>query len=191
MDYLDDQEPDVEYSPDVIIAKLLLEFGFSNDQISSTLVNDNLKDIMNFFVNNFQSYFDGLEDIEYLDMFSDEDEELDDFIVELINFILINNVDVNLMLNKILRADPHIANKREYGSRTIRYFQNNQTQSFIQNIKYPLLNYIYFLFLNYNRYENTISDLIENIVEDEEEFLQRQQNIEYDIQDDIYGSDVE
>lgn len=191
MEYLDEQEPDVEYSPDVIIAKLLLEFGFSNDQISSTLINDNLKGIMNFFIDNFQSYFDDLEDIEYLNMFSDEDEELDDYVVDLINFILFNDADVNLMLNKLLRADPHISNKREYGNRTIRYYQNNQTQSFIQSIKYPLINYIYFLFLNYNRYENTISDLLENIIEDEEEFLQRQQNIEYEIEDEFYGSDVE
>ena len=192
MDYLDDdQEPDVEFSYDIIIAKLLSDIRFSNEQITSTLINEDLKNVIEFFINNYQTYFEDLEDIEYEDMFSDEDNELDNYIVDIMNFLLANNVDVNYMLNKIIRSDPHIDDKRNYTLQTLNFFQNNDLNSFIETVKYPLINYIYLLLLNYNRYSSTISDFVDQLMEEEEILRQERKNIEYESEDELYGSDIE
>jgi len=191
MDYLDEQEPDIEFSNEIILTKLLSDFRFSNDQITSTLINEDLKNVIEFFINNYQTYFEDLEDVEYEDMFSYEDEELNDYIVDIMNFLLANNVDVNYMLTKIIRSDPHIGNKRNYTLQALAFFQNNDLNSFIETVKYPLINYIYLLFLNYNRYSSEISDFIDQLMEEEMILRQERQNIEYDIEDELYGSDVE
>lgn len=191
MDFYDyeDMEIDYEIDDNVILVKMLKDFGLSNLEISEVLGRSNLnfEVIMRFFINNYNS--DNFDDdsVDYNDMFIDEDFEIDEKIENLVmTLIQIYNINLNDIIEFIVNQDNHIqtSDKNMYVNQLNQYYIDNDFTNFVENIKYPFMNYIYFLFENYNSYRLDIEDDIENFIDFfEDGTLNYENNLSYDTEE--------
>lgn len=191
MDFYDyeDMEIDYEIDDNVILVKMLKDFGLSNLEISEVLGRSNLnfEVIMRFFINNYNS--DNFDDdsVDYNDMFIDEDFEIDEKIENLVmTLIQIYNINLTDIIEFIVNQDNHIqpSDKNMYVNQLNQYYVDNDFTNFVENIKYPFMNYIYFLFENYNSYRLDIEDDIENFIDFfEDGTLNYENNLSYDTEE--------
>lgn len=188
-------EIDIDIDPEIVFVKLLLNFEKNDENFLIDLLQSDLSDIINnlqFFINSYQPLFiSALSDIDYDDMFFNEDNELDQKIIELLDlFIRSYSVDLPTMLRKVILSDPHIENRRQYLEIVSDYFVNNELDDFYEHVKYPLINYLYYILSSYGRYYLSVQNMIDELSDESlrEELMERL--IEYDIED-YEGSDIE
>lgn len=191
MDFYDyeDMEIDYEIDDNVILVKMLKDFGLSNLEISEVLGRSNLnfEVIMRFFINNYNS--DNFDDdsVDYNDMFIDEDFEIDEKIENLVmTLIQIYNINLTDIIEFIVNQDNHIqpSDKNMYVNQLNQYYVDNDFTNFVENIKYPFMNYIYILFENYNSYRLDIEDDIENFIDFfEDDTLNYENSLSYDTEE--------
>lgn len=204
MDYDDyeyqDEDVDIEIDKTNILVKMLLDFNVSDRDIELFLSrnNFNFEVAIRFFINNYQEPFYTQNIVDYVDMFYEYDadelewiEEMDEKLSELI-FFLTNTYNVNPtnLILTIVMDDDHILqeDKQQFIDESIELYDTNNLNDFIDKIKYPLMNYIFNLFIRYSEYYRDIEDLIEQLLENED--FTTTDNLEYDI-DESYESESE
>lgn len=204
MDYDDyeyqDEDVDIEIDKTNILVKMLLDFNVSYRDIELFLSrnNFNFEVAIRFFINNYQEPFYTQNIVDYVDMFYEYDadelewiEEMDEKLSELI-FFLTNTYNVNPtnLILTIVMDDDHILqeDKQQFIDESIELYDTNNLNDFIDKIKYPLMNYIFNLFIRYSEYYRDIEDLIEQLLENED--FTTTDNLEYDI-DESYESESE
>ena len=186
---------EMDFDSEIVLVKLLLNFEKNDENfLIDTLESDHseIMDNLQFFINSYQPMFVfNLQEVDYDEMFFDEDNEIDQKIIQLLDLLLrIYSVDLPTMLSKIILTDPHIQNKKEYLDIASDYFVNNELDDFYEHVKYPLINYIYLVLSSYNRYYLRVQNMIDELTDEilREEIMRK--NIEYDIED-YEGSDIE
>jgi len=191
------EDIDVEIDKTNILVKMLSDFNVLDDDIESFLSRNNFdfEVAIRFFINNYQAPFYTQDLVNYEDMFYDYetddlnwDDEMDETIEELI-FLLITvyNVNPNNLVYTIIMNDEHILqeDKQQYIDESIGIYDINNLDEFIDKIKYPLINYIFNIFVSYNTYYRNIEDIIEQLLENED--FVGPDNINYDIDNSYYS----
>jgi len=189
---------EMDFDSEIVFVKLLLNFEKNDENfLIDTLESDHseIMDNLQFFINSYQPMFVfNLQDVDYDEMFFDEDNEIDQKIIQLLDLLLrIYSVDLPTMLRKVILSDPHIENRREYLEIVSDYFVNNELDDFYEHVKYPLINYLYYILSSYGRYYLSVQNIIDELTDEilrEEIMRNNMKYIEYDIED-YEGSDIE
>jgi hypothetical protein len=196
----ENEDIDVEIDKNIILVKMLSDFNLSEQQIEFFLSRNNFDfDVaIRFFINNYQEPLYAQQLVDYEDMFYDFDEddfewseEMNEKVYDLV-FSLINTYNVNLtnLILTIIFNDDHILqeDKQQYMDEILSTYDENNLDDFIEKIKYPFINYIFNIFVEYSQYYREVDDIIERLVENEN--INRVDNLEYEINE-TYDSDYE